>query len=551
MQTRPRILKILLVGLIASLLLGACYGGDSGRTWFNLPSAKVHVQPDGTAKVFGLNVGAVVDPALVQQLEAGSVEELEARAGYNGIHVTMNGEELPYIAWDNDSATNLQGLLGAMPTVPPQASQYLPWLRKVGLGAKLILPSSTGTTERWSGETVVTPETADDPVALNVGGIAFDESGNLVVAGLDSDALAAAAGGALPQLDAGTLGTLSSLGIDALNVKTGPNGIDLSFNGQSLPSIAYDSASLATLTKYLPGLTGGDPATADLVNQVVPMLPNLALNADVSFTGEPIGTLELPAVDVQVAEDGSLSAFGLPVGPAGTLDAATLGMLQDAGIGSLNLDVNDAGLMAVVNGQKLPSISWNDESIGALAGIAGAAAGQSPDTIEGLLNLVRGSGLNANVVLPGGEAVDMATVDTTVKAADLAGLSAPTIHLDAVFDKSGALKGIGDISADDLAGLGVAAGSAMLPPQLMDLMTSMGASTMNISTEANKLNIAMDGTTALSIDYDTDSLANVLNLASAFAGDSILSDPAMSKLLTEQILPLLPGSDLNVNVSLE
>ena len=43
MQAKPKILKIFLVALIASLLLGACYGGSTGRVWFNLPSLPIHL----------------------------------------------------------------------------------------------------------------------------------------------------------------------------------------------------------------------------------------------------------------------------------------------------------------------------------------------------------------------------------------------------------------------------------------------------------------------------------------------------------------------------
>lgn len=41
MQVRPRILTIALIALATSVLLGACYGGDSGRVWFNLDRKSV------------------------------------------------------------------------------------------------------------------------------------------------------------------------------------------------------------------------------------------------------------------------------------------------------------------------------------------------------------------------------------------------------------------------------------------------------------------------------------------------------------------------------
>ena len=53
MQARPKIVKILVVALLVSLILAACGGGSTGKTWFNLPSAKVRIQPDGAMRVWG------------------------------------------------------------------------------------------------------------------------------------------------------------------------------------------------------------------------------------------------------------------------------------------------------------------------------------------------------------------------------------------------------------------------------------------------------------------------------------------------------------------
>jgi len=47
MQAKPKILKIFLVALMASLVLGACGGGTTGSTWFNLPSIPVKIGADG------------------------------------------------------------------------------------------------------------------------------------------------------------------------------------------------------------------------------------------------------------------------------------------------------------------------------------------------------------------------------------------------------------------------------------------------------------------------------------------------------------------------
>jgi hypothetical protein len=97
MQAKPKILKVFLVALIASLLLGACYGGDSGRVWFNLPSLPLRLDSNGAATIYGLPAGAILPAAQVQQFQSGDIQKLEARTGYNGVHVELNGDDLPFL----------------------------------------------------------------------------------------------------------------------------------------------------------------------------------------------------------------------------------------------------------------------------------------------------------------------------------------------------------------------------------------------------------------------------------------------------------------------
>ena len=67
MQGKSKILGVFLV-LLSAFLLSACGGGNTGSTWFNLPSIPLRIQPDGTAKVFGFSLGPnpIVPPATLQ-----------------------------------------------------------------------------------------------------------------------------------------------------------------------------------------------------------------------------------------------------------------------------------------------------------------------------------------------------------------------------------------------------------------------------------------------------------------------------------------------------
>ncbi|MDI9548051.1 MAG: hypothetical protein QM346_10685, partial [Chloroflexota bacterium] len=294
MQARAKIVIILVVALIVSLVLVGRGGGTSGSTWFNLPSVKVTVQPDGTAKVFGFNIGMVLQPALIQQLQAANIQKLEARIGYNGIHVYANGEDMPYIEWDQQKTETLQQVIRSMPGVPngDLIANLLPWTRKIGLGAALHLPVPSGTAKlnipRWKGETAVRRTTAAETTIgpITIGSLVFDENGQAIIEGIPASTLEQLTGGpVLPTLDANTLGILNSLGVDSVRIATHPNGINLFLNDRPLPGIAYDSASLGRLQAQL-GAFIPDPAMLEMVNQVVPLLPGADISAAISFTGE-------------------------------------------------------------------------------------------------------------------------------------------------------------------------------------------------------------------------------------------------------------------------
>lgn len=171
MQARSKIYKIFVVALIASLVLGACGGGTSGSTWFNLPSVQVNIQPDNTVNVFGFNLGAVLPATLIQQLSSANLGKLEVRAGYNGIHVYANGVDLPYLTWDADAVDTLQNIVRTMPGIPNAnlIANLLPWLRTIGMGVAINLPGGGDAGPRWAGETAVTTAARVAPVGQRRG----------------------------------------------------------------------------------------------------------------------------------------------------------------------------------------------------------------------------------------------------------------------------------------------------------------------------------------------------------------------------------------------
>lgn len=550
MQAKRKLLPILLALLVAALIVAACSGGGAAgqeKTWFNLPAVPLDVNPDGTLSLYGLGlpVGAVVPPALVQQLQAANVQQLQVRAGANGLFIYANGQQLPYLAWDSQSAANLNNVLKAIGMNVVDVNQ----LRTVGLGANLKVPPAQGqpvlNVPRWGGETVIPPAApaADSTLSL---GVTVTDQGQLSALGLPAETLASMAGGALPTIDANTLAMINSLGWNTLTVQTTPGGITLVANGDTpLPYIAFDAESLQRgVDVASPILQTSNPSLVPLLQQLAGILPNQNLDLTVGFNGTPVET-NLSNIDVNIGEDGALAVKGIPL-PV-TLPADTVSQLTSAGIGSLGVAATDDSILLAVNGQPMPKISFSPEGLNTVANLASSVAGVQPAMITGGLQALANAGLSTSITLPGGEAAPPPT-EPTFAAPDLGDVPAPTIKVAATV-QDGQITSVGGLSADQLAALGVTLPA--LPANINDLLTSFGAQQVELVTEPNKLRIVLDGQDTINLEYDQASLLNAWNLAKPQLADGPLGDPALQGLIEQQILPLLPGSNINLAVTLE
>ena len=539
MQARSKIYRIFVVALIASLVVSACGGGTSGSTWFNLPSAPIHVQADGSARAFGLNIGALLPQATVQQLQSANIRKLEVRIGYHGVFVLANGQSLPYLSWDADAVTTLQDVLRRAPGVPNAnlIANALPWLRRIGLGVAINLPGAGGAIPRWSGETTVATEQPASVIGpFQLGGIVFDQGGNLSIGSVPGSALGLAG----PLLDANTLALLQSLGLDKLQIRTEPNGIRLAVNDRPLPGLAYDSRSLAAAQPLVAAFA---PDAAPTLETVMPALQGAQIDLVVSFTGEPAGEMDLGVVPVVINDDGSLSAFGFPVPGGAVAPPDIVQKLQQAGVQSLNVDLSEAGLFIAANEQTLPTITWTPESLATLANVVAPAAGVSPDLISGALRLVdETGGLRANIAL-GDSAPSSAEINRTLSTPSTEG--APIIRLNANV-QGGAIQSIEGLG--DLAALGI--GPIALPPNVMQILSQLNARQIGVNTDAGKVDINLDGNTALTVNWDEPSLQSALQLAGPFLAGTPLEDPTVAQFVREQIVPVVPGADVDVTLNL-
>ena len=156
--------------------------------------------------------------------------------------------------------------------------------------------------------------------------------------------------------------------------------------------------------------------------------------------------------------------------------------------------------------------------------------------------------LKLNLTLPGGQP-STGEIDTTLQPATVGDFAPPTIHLDATY-ADGKLADLSGISAEQLGDL--ASSLPELPANVQTMLQSIGAQQVEIKNGDNKLSILFNGDEFISLDYDEPTIKRLLDLAGPFLGaDSPLNDPALSGIINDQILPLAPGSDIDITLNLQ
>lgn len=548
MQARRKLLPILLVilaVLVTALVLAACGGSGAvdsrGQTWMNFPSLPVNVDANGAANIYGIGLGQVLPPEQVQMLQSmGDAQRLEARVGFSGVQVLKNGEDAVNVLWDDETQANLVGLLQQVPGAAV-AADNLGMLRNLGVGVAVNLPPAQGAPAlnipKWTGETKFEPSTpANTTAPINVGFISFDENGNGLIAGIPASTL-----GVPLNLDPGTMAMLQQFGIGDVSVSTEVDGLHIALNGKPLPVFAYNESSLATLQTMIAPFLANDPGVAAAVNGLLPKLPGLDLNVDVSFTGQP-ADVALPDIALKLTEGGGLNAFGLDI-PLVSIPLDALKPLTDAGIGKLDVKATGDSIDLAVNGQQLPKINFTAAGRDAIAGIASSLGGIDPGLINSGLDILS-TGVGASIELPGGGSTAPA-VSIPAAPSDIA---APVIRTSVAIE-NGQITSIGGIPAATLAGLGVAL--PPLPAEVMGILSSLGADTLNIKSQGDGLHILANGDEVLSLAYDPASLGAMWSLAKPFLGDMMTKNPGFAQLVEEQILPLLTVADLDVTITVK
>ena len=307
---RPSLLLLLL--LVLSLLVTACAprpgAGELAATAsasdlvVDLPAIAVSFDEAGQASVLGMSLADLggmlgtdlsavsLPPDMVQRLTAAGIQNVFVNVTKTGLQFYVNGKQMPSFQWDDASlaaTADLMGLLDARNL--DLLKQILPVLGKLSMGIVLKFPGAGEELPLTSEPDLAALQAAQDQAVAGLGmmggllqalpplTIAFDANGDFQIQGLAPFILAQIPPGTLDPLKQSpeTIASVSEMGIDTVNVQTTPEGLVLTINGLTLPTITWGSGEIENLvgilvdSGVLAAIQGkDDPALAGTLNQV-------------------------------------------------------------------------------------------------------------------------------------------------------------------------------------------------------------------------------------------------------------------------------------------
>ena len=150
---------------------------------------------------------------------------------------------------------------------------------------------------------------------------------------------------------------LSSIGVESVKIETQPNGINMFLNDEPLPGIAYDTASLDQLMTLVNAFVT-DPATQDMIAQVVPLLPGADITVARLLYGRACRRTRISARShwsrTKTALCPWIRAYRCR---ALRLPPDVVSQLQAANVQQVDVNLLEDRLGIATNGQALPTIS--------------------------------------------------------------------------------------------------------------------------------------------------------------------------------------------------
>lgn len=303
-----RFFPMLSLLLIAALVLGACGPAvptaadettESGQRFLlSLPRLVISVDEQGNpsvgnvaladvGKLLGVQLPAfTVNPFYVNWLTNTNVQHIELVHAADGIYMYINGEQMPYLAWDGEALSNM-GQVAELLNVPfaQLIGTLVPIIQRTGLNIVLQFPKQAGAADIPLRDPSQAPQapTEEEEVSSVVthADIVFDKDGVPSIAGISARDLLQA-GIAVPGLAPQTMEMIKQYGIKDFRIVSSPKGVFLYVNDMPLPHVVWNNSFLNSTAGLYAQMNPSSPYI-ELAKLIVPELNNVDVDLLLKF----------------------------------------------------------------------------------------------------------------------------------------------------------------------------------------------------------------------------------------------------------------------------
>ena len=292
--------------------------------------------------------------------------------------------------------------------------------------------------------------------------------------------------------------------------------------------------------------------------------------------------IDLPALVIDIMVDGSVSVSNMSLGGIAALAGQaelvpsfppdTVDWMTASNIQHIQVSNTPGGLLLLVNGQSVPSVRYDGESLSATAD-ALSSFGMAIPTMDKILGLVDQIGIGVIARFPvaegsaaiplymeGDSSAAMAAMAAQEEFLAAVGGVAPRINVPIRYAADGSFT-IGNMTDSEWAGLtGDGVYGLRLSPAMLQMAAKHGISELGISTGAEGITISIDGKALPTLDWSGGEAINLLNLVQQMGLMTDIMDSAMPGMggilsafvmpMVHQLLPSVLAADFDLTVYL-
>lgn len=275
--------------------------------------------------------------------------------------------------------------------------------------------------------------------------------------------------------------------------------------------------------------------------------------------------VDLPAIVIDLDATGKATLGGVPVtdlnpGLAALdtlISAETIGMFVENNIQHLQITTTPTGVDILVNGQAIPSVGWDGESLAGTQQLLGLLGNDGLAMLEGILPQIANVGVGVVLRFPlaqGAEALPLTSTEGSIAEAVtqaqedfLAQAGSPArINIPITYASDGTFS-IGDLTADELTVLvGAPIESLTLTAEQVTQYTEMGLQTLTLATDSDGVRMTLNGNPLPHISWGEGKLAYGLNLA---LQTGLVGAGGDMGVLVERVLPIIQTAQVNIQIT--